>query len=333
MTLVLSSIKEIQQRRCVLLADETVFALHGSTLLQQLGSDVTVITIAQGEHYKTRETVSFIENQMLSNKHGRDSSLIAFGGGVVTDIGGFVASTYCRGISYTAVPTTLLGMVDAAIGGKNGINTSYGKNLIGTIYQPETLVLDPQFLKTLPEKEFAHGIAEVIKHSLVADSELFLKLEEQSLEINEMLLRNYKIKSQIVSKDPFEQGCRRLLNFGHTVAHAIEKLSQYTVPHGQAVAYGLIYESILSFKYTGLPEEELFRIVSLIKKHCVLNGSLPFSKEALFQAMIMDKKSQNGTPRCVFISRIGNPVQAEGSYCMNLTLEMLFDQFPSEATL
>lgn len=299
-----------------LITDDTVLELHGRAFFSQL-DNAHLFSFPAGEPHKTRETKALLEDQMFAKKLGRDTTVIALGGGVVTDLAGFVAATYCRGVPLVTIPTTLMCMVDAAIGGKNGVNHPCGKNLIGTFHLPQQVLIDPLLLTTLPHIELKQGIVEMIKHGLIADSAYFDFLEKHldqllayDLDYLEEAIRgSCRIKTDIVEQDPQETGLRRLLNFGHTVGHALEKLSNYTLPHGEAVAHGLLVESALS----PLPPADLKRIEQLLAR---LNFKPPsFSHEELTLAMTLDKKSLRGRPRFVLLEAIGSPLPFGGAYC------------------
>lgn len=299
-----------------IITDDKVGSLHGKKLLDQLQKSnlkAEVFIFKSGEENKTRHTKELIEDAMQAASFGKDSCIIALGGGVVSDLAGFIASTYCRGLSYVVIPTTLLGMVDASIGGKNGVNTPFGKNLVGSFYPPNAIFFDPEFLATLPEFELRNGITEMIKHGIVADEKHFKNLEsDESLE--SLILESSAVKLRIIQEDPFESGLRRILNFGHTIGHALEIVSKHRISHGEAVAIGMIIESYFSWKLGYLPFESFKRIEKLIKRyHPNLNCS--FDLGAVIEAMLMDKKSVKGMPRFVLIKEIGAVMSFEGAYC------------------
>jgi len=299
-----------------IITDDKVARMHGESLLGVLGKaglEAAIFTFPSGEENKTRQTKELIEDAMQQARFGRDSCVIALGGGVVSDLAGFVASTYCRGVSYVVVPTTLLAMVDASIGGKNGVNTPFGKNLVGSFYAPEAIFLDPEFLTTLPDSEIRNGITEMIKHGIVADEKHFRKLEEAE-PIENLIVESSAIKLLIVEQDPLESGLRRILNFGHTVGHAIETVSQHQISHGEAVAMGMLIESYLSWKQHYLSDEAFNRIKNLIKRYYPLM-KFPFSFEPILETMRLDKKGAVGKPRFVMIKDIGVVMPFDGSYC------------------
>ena len=233
------------------------------------------------------------------------------GGGVVTDITGFVASIYMRGLKFGFVPTSLLAMVDAAIGGKNGVDLGIYKNMVGTIRQPSFLLYDYRLLSSLPEAEWINGFAEIIKHACIRDAGMFNLLEQYSLEkirsskkiMGELVQRNAQLKSKLVQRDEFEQGDRKLLNFGHTLGHALEKL--YDLSHGQAVAIGMAYACVLSHRMNGFGQTG--RVIALIEKYG-LPANLEFDKQEVFRVMQMDKKRQQKEIHYVFLEKIGKAV-------------------------
>lgn len=316
--------------RWVIIADYTTEKLFGKQLqkvLSEKGLSVDLIAFKPGEAQKTRETKEWLEDQLLQKGFGRDCGVIGLGGGVVTDVAGFVASTYCRGLPLILIPTTLLGMVDASIGGKTGVNVPQGKNLIGTIYQPLAIWIDPLTLNSLPTAEYQNGLVECIKHGAILDSTYFAFLEHNRAQIlakdpevlPTLIGESCRIKKTVVEEDETEKGKRRLLNFGHTLGHALEAVTHYALPHGQAVAIGMVGESWLARELGILPEEDYKRIVSLLKTYG-LPTQLPegISFTELLQTMQLDKKAQKKVPRFVLIQQIGSCLDCGGDYCRNV---------------
>lgn len=313
--------------RFAIITDDIIAYLYGEQLQKHLASsglEVYLFSFSNGEKYKTRATKEILENQMFEKGFGRDTCVIALGGGVVTDLAGYVAATYCRGIPLVMIPTSLLGMVDASIGGKTGVNVPYGKNMLGCIYQPKKVIIDLSTLKSLSKKELANGVVEMIKHGLIADCQLFEDLEKHSDQVlasdskilGQVIFESCRIKKEIVEEDEKENGKRRLLNFGHTIGHALERLTHYSISHGEAVAIGLLVESYLAVKLGLLDQISLDRI----KKILLLYGlplRLPtkFPVQTILDAMALDKKSLKGQPRFVMIDAIGSALSYDFSYC------------------
>ena len=273
--------------------------------------------IPAGESNKTRETWGRLTDQMLAKKYGRDSAVIALGGGVVGDLAGFVAATFMRGIPFVQVPTSLMAMVDASIGGKTGVDTYAGKNLVGAFHFPAAVVVDPQVLATLPLREMRAGIAEIVKHGVIADDAYFVEvagsvpklLSKGGLESDKMLsviVRSIEIKADIVSRDEREEGLRKTLNFGHTIGHALERVSGYSLLHGEAVAIGMALEGRLAEKI-GVAEAGTAEAITkaLLAAGLPVELPQPFEREAVIEAMRLDKKGQSGKTRFALPTRIG----------------------------
>lgn len=302
-------------KRIAILADSSI--AFGKTLQEAAGGELFLYQ--GGEAAKTRQTKEKLEDALLKRKFGRDTLLVGLGGGVVTDMAAFLASTYMRGVQLVLVPTTLLAMVDAAIGGKSAVDTPFGKNLIGAVYQPSHIFIDPKLLATLPDREWTYGLAEILKYGLIADPAIWDLLETRPWKesLQPLLLASVRAKIGIVEKDPFEtKGLRRILNFGHTIGHALETLSNYRMPHGEAVAIGCIAESALSYRLGYLSENEWIRIKTLMKKFpFAYKLPKPLDPDRLIEAMQIDKKAKGGEPRFVLIDRIGSPLPFDGEYC------------------
>ncbi len=267
----------------------------------------TIIAVPGGERQKTLATVEWICDQLAQQHCDRGLSIIAVGGGVLGDIAGLVASMFMRGVKLFHVPTTLLAMVDSSIGGKNGVDLPSGKNLVGTIWQPEAVIMDPACLVTLPDAEFNNGMGEVVKHG-VLNKDLFVWLERNAKKIKQrhlatlqqLIVRNVQVKAAIVAADEREADQRMLLNLGHTFAHAFELLSDYTIPHGQAVAIGLAYVSAMS----ALPERS--RLLALLNEFNLPTSlSHPFAPQDIVQAMLADKKHSGNTLTLVMPQALG----------------------------
>ncbi len=315
----------------VVICDHTTADLFGHSLadvLKAQGHEALLLTFPPGEIHKTRETKAQLEDQMLQAGVQRDWVVIGLGGGVVTDMAGFIAATYHRGLPLVLMPTTLLAMVDASVGGKTAVNTRNGKNLIGAYHWPAIIFMDTDVLVTLTTAEVDNGFGEMIKHALIADAAAFAQLWEQRTElkalkepvISQAILHSIRIKQSIVERDSMEQGLRRMLNFGHTVGHAIEAISGYTVPHGRAVALGCLVESAISVKQGLLAQAEFAQISALIHAY-IPDLELPFAPNELVRFMGADKKNKDMKIRCVLLADIGKAWEADGEYCKAFGLE------------
>jgi 3-dehydroquinate synthase len=315
-----------------LLCNEEVAISQGKRWRDHLhknGVDAALFTFPVGEKEKCRERKAELEDQLFSHGCGRDTCLIGMGGGVTTDLVGYLASTYCRGTPLVLTPSTLVGMVDAAVGGKTGVNTPFGKNLVGTFYPADRILIDPYLLATLPAAELRQGAAEVIKYALIRSPELFQLLRSWQpddpgyleLIIHESLL----IKAQVVESD-FEEksGLRRILNFGHTIAHALELLENYQLPHGDAVAIGMLVESYLSHRMGLLKRSHFEELEELIRSfHFPLKVSSAVTSEKMRASLARDKKSAKGSARFVLIDKIGACHPFHKEYCIAVPDEIL----------
>jgi len=275
---------------------------------------VRVHKFQDGEAAKNLRTVELIARRLVQAGVDRHSLLIAVGGGVIGDVVGFVAASYLRGVALVQVPTTVVAQVDSAVGGKTGVNLPEGKNLVGAFYPPRLVLVDPEVLKTLPEREFRGGLAEVIKYGVIADAKLFGYLEEymdeilerQSAPLEHVIRRSIKIKANVVSKDERESGLREILNYGHTFANALESATNYRrYQHGEAVAWGMMCAALLGHETVAMPADEVARIIALVRRIGPLPAwpSIPPAK--LFAAMHADKKTKFGKVRFVLASRLG----------------------------
>jgi len=266
------------------------------------------------ESAKHLGSVEHIARSLCRGGADRKSLIIAVGGGVVGDVVGFVAASYLRGVALVHVPTTLVAQVDSSIGGKTGVNLPEGKNLVGAFYPPQLVITDPDLLRTLPDREFRGGLAEIIKHAVIADAPMFAFLEKEMDNIlrrdrealSSLIPRNVQIKARVVSRDEHESGLRETLNFGHTFAHALESVTRYRrYQHGEAVAWGMMAAAFLGHELGVTPAEEVSRIVSLVRRLGVLPPWPRVSNAALLNAMRSDKKSRGGVLRFVLSPRIG----------------------------
>ena len=300
-----NGIKQIVQDRMIILTDDNVYALHKSKLEEH-----ECIVIAAGENYKTQATVDSILQQLIAREADRQTFILGIGGGVVTDIAGYVASIYMRGLAFGFIPTTILAMVDAAIGGKNGIDVGLYKNMVGVVRQPEFILYDIDFLQTLPLTEWINGFAEIVKHACIKDNEMFRLLETHIIEdfkqdknlLGELIERNVSIKMSVVVNDEFEKGERRLLNFGHTIGHAIENI--YQLPHGHAVSIGIVAACKISERLNGFYQADKNKVIRLLEKYH-LPVTIDFDSEKLIQIMLSDKKRNKNNMNLILLNAIG----------------------------
>ena len=309
-------------QRCAIITDTNVgrrFARPAYESLVKTGFDPVLIVVPAGETAKSLKTVQACYDQLASHRLERKSFIIALGGGVVGDLAGFVAATYLRGVAFVQVPTTLLAQVDSSVGGKVGVNLKAGKNLVGAFYQPRLVLCDLDTLRTLPERELHAGLAEVIKYGIIYDAALFARLERglpkllccDAATLAAVVARCCEIKAAVVGKDETESGLRAILNFGHTIGHAIENISGYgKFLHGEAIAIGQIAAARLSHEITGLLERDVERIKKLFKRAGLptqinLNAT---QRDKLLAAMRLDKKVSGGEIKFVLAKRIGKVV-------------------------
>ena len=305
--------------RCAIITDRNTgkyYAKAAFDSLMRAGFSPFLITVTAGEKAKSLRTVEHCYNQLAAHRLERKSFIVALGGGVVGDLGGFVAATYLRGIPFVQVPTTLLAHVDSSVGGKTGVNLRAGKNLVGAFYQPRLVLCDLDTLKTLPEREFRAGLAEVIKYGIIYDAPLFARLERELSKILKrdkvvlapIIARCCEIKAEVVSEDETETGLRAILNFGHTIGHAIENGFGYgKYLHGEAISIGQVAEAKLSEKILALPEKDSQRIENLFR-HSGLPTQITLNaaqRRKFFEAMRLDKKASNGEVKFVLARKIG----------------------------
>jgi 3-dehydroquinate synthase len=308
--------KVLGGKRCAVVTDNIISPLFANRVQRSLtsaGFRPTLITIPAGEKSKTLEQASTICWQMTAAGLDRQSFVIGLGGGVIGDISGFVAAIYHRGIPHVQIPTTLLAMVDSSIGGKTGVNTADGKNLLGAVHQPSLVIDDLDVLKTLPRREFNQGFAEIIKHAIIADAKMFKQLQSweanDAIALQRLIKRNIKIKAAVVARDERDRtGERAILNFGHTVCHAIERAGNYRkFLHGEALSLGIVAACTASVKKAGLPPGQRDSVVGLLQRFD-LPTRLPknFSREKIFNALKFDKKFEGGKIRFVVTPHIGS---------------------------
>ena len=310
-------------RRAMLLSDSNVAGRFGAALRAALArSGISVdaeCVIPAGEEHKTFEQIGRAYDAFLRARVERNTTVIALGGGVIGDMAGFVAATVLRGVPFVQIPTTLLAMVDASVGGKTGVNHAVGKNLIGAFHQPIAVFADPETLRTLPPRELRGGLAECIKHDVIRDAEGFARLERDvgralALDVDylaDLVAHNVAIKARVVEADPFERGERAHLNFGHTFGHAVETVSRYEYSHGESVALGMAAASHLAVELKLLEDASKRRVVSVIERAGLPARGLALDVEEVVSAMAYDKKVKSGKLRFVLPDRIGHVVVRE----------------------
>lgn len=293
-------------RATVIITDENVYKAHEKNF-----KGWNTIVLKAGEAYKIQSTVDAVVETLIGMQADRKTTLVGIGGGVITDITGYVASVYMRGIRFGFIPTSVLGLVDASIGGKNGIDVGVYKNMVGIIRQPAFILHDTSLLSSLPQAEWENGFAEVIKHACIKDAAMFAELENMTpaayqrnnKALADLIERNAQIKIKVVKKDEFEKGDRRLLNFGHTLGHALE--TQYELLHGQAISIGMTYACHLAEKLTGFSQTK--RVTDLLATYN-LPTYASFDKQKVFNVLKMDKKRADKEMNYVLLDKIGKAV-------------------------
>ena len=303
----IAHLREIVDRKSsIIITDENIFNAHTKRF-----KNWNTIVLKPGEEYKVQETANTIIEQLIGMEADRKTTLVGVGGGVITDMTGYVASVYMRGLKFGFLPTSLLAMVDASIGGKNGIDLGVYKNIVGIIRQPSFILHDMVFLNSLPQSEWQNGFAEIIKHACIKDAAMFRELQSNTLKkyqskqtlICKLVQRNAILKTKVVQQDEFEKNERRLLNFGHTLGHALE--NQYELSHGQAISIGMTYASNISQQLNGFKETE--KIVGVLEKYG-LPTYAAFDKEKVFNVLKMDKKREKTEMNYVLLEKIGKGV-------------------------
>lgn len=312
--------------RYSIVSDSNVSELYSDKIMSALDNynlNYKLITFPAGEISKTRKTKEFIEDKMLESKMGRDTAIIALGGGVVGDIAGYVAATYNRGIKYIQYPTSLVACVDSSIGGKTGVDTVHGKNLIGSFHHPYKVYIDINTLKTLDKDELKQGMAEVIKYGVIYDHQLFEfiannlnKIYDYDFDaLKRIIKRSCEIKAYVVEMDEREANLRKILNYGHTIGHAIEQLSDYCITHGEAISAGMFLEAKISNKLNLMSSDDVNKIENVLK-----NALLPVSiapainRTMLIDSMKLDKKTRQGIIEFALPSKIGTMHRVNGQY-------------------
>lgn len=332
-------IPDAVKKNVLLIVDENVFRLHRKKIKSAFtGKDnISFYVLKAGEKSKSYQELNKIYSYMLEKGYGRDTIIIVIGGGVAGDLGAFAASTYMRGVRLINVPTTLLAAVDSSIGGKTGINFNGKKNMIGSFYQPEAVIIDTDFIASLPEKEISSGIGEIVKYAFLGDEKLFKYIEKNSSAvykkdirvIEEIIYKSALIKAGVVTQDEKEGGIRKILNLGHTFAHAYESDLKFKITHGEAVTAGVISALLLSYR-KGLLQDSTLETYLKLPLGISLNNKLKsFDTANAYKIMFSDKKNRDGKIKFVLISGIGNilvDTEAEKDdviYALNTTKHLL----------
>lgn len=323
--------------RYAVVTDEHVRDLYGYAVTRQLtaaGFRADLFSFPPGEGQKTRAMWAGLTDQMLAAGLGRDSAVIAVGGGVTGDLAGFVAATYMRGIPVVQVPTSLLAMIDASVGGKTGVDTSHGKNLVGAFWQPRLVLVDPQVLRTLPDEHLRAGLAEALKHAAIRNRDYFdwivsaapRLLAREMQELTGLISRSVRIKAGIVAADEQERGRRKILNFGHTIAHALELVSGYELLHGEAVAIGMVAAADVGEALRVTERGTAAQLRSALSA-LHLPTSLPGGTDAraVLDATGLDKKARGGAAEYVLLSRIGKVSRANGAWSRPVEDEVVLE--------
>jgi 3-dehydroquinate synthase len=314
-------LQHLPGRRVALLADDTVLQLYRSGRFGPAEWTGQTLSFPAGERSKNRDSWARLTDEMLERGFGRDSGIIALGGGVTGDLAGFVAATYMRGLPYLQIPTTVLAMLDASVGGKTGVDTEKGKNLVGSFHPPVAVIADPLTLSTLPDRAYRAGLAEAVKHGLIADPDYFEWIETHASELirrdtpalTRLVRRSVEIKAEVVSEDEREGGRRAILNAGHTLAHALERVTNYQLPHGEAVALGLVLECQLA-EQLGLADPGLCRRVAQLLARLGLPDRVPVGvdRTALIDSMMTDKKNRGGQIHFALPATLGRMHRQDG---------------------
>jgi 3-dehydroquinate synthase len=309
-------------QRLAVIADDRVAPIHGETVaavLTDVGHDVTFLTFPEGEASKTRKFWSILTDEMLDAGLGRDCAVIGVGGGVTTDLAGFVAATFLRGVPIIQIPTTMLAMVDASVGGKTGVDVRNGKNLVGAFHAPSAVIADTEVLKTLDTRFLAEGIVEAVKHGAILDENYFSAVANAAEELAsadqeesaKCVTTSVRLKSEIVARDEFEGGLRQILNFGHTIGHALEAAADYRLGHGRAVAFGMVAEARLGERL-GLTEAHTAdRLIDVLAAF-VDPTALDIQTSDMLSFLDADKKAKGGRTRYVLLRRIGQVLHEGG---------------------
>jgi 3-dehydroquinate synthase len=318
--------------RYAIITDSNVGPLYGSIAAESIGVDPRdVLAIPAGEKTKTRGSWGWLTDQLIDRGFGRDSAIVALGGGVIGDLAGFVAATYMRGVPIVQIPTTLLAMIDASIGGKTGVDTQSGKNLVGAFHQPLGVLIDPQLLDTLPLKELRTGFAEALKHGAISNRGYFDSVVraiprvlygtgKDGDSLTDLIVGSIEIKGRIVARDEHEGGVRKILNFGHTIGHAIEMLSDYKLAHGEAVSIGMTLESRVAEK-AGVATKGMAAEISAALSSAGLPVSRPDDMDAdrILEVMRADKKKLAGAVRYALPREIGAMAASNSGWTVSVS--------------
>ncbi len=343
---IIKYIKSFKANKFIIITDSKVEKLHARKFYEKLineGINAFIVSFLEGEKSKNRETKEMLEDFMFEQKCGRDSCIIAFGGGVTGDLAGFVAATYMRGIPILQIPTTTISVVDSSYGGKTGIDVPAGKNLIGAYHQPEAVFVDVDYLKTLDKRNYISGLIETIKHGLIYDERLYndfkkninniIKIDDKNNEIlSDILFRSILVKQKVVEQDETESNLRKILNYGHTIGHAIEKLSDFELLHGEAIAIGICAESYVAYK-NKICSLQTFNEQKKFIESIGLSTKIPeyIKTNDIIQLMKLDKKARDSTPEFTLISDIGKYAVFENGNVakrFNITeLETLIEEY------
>lgn len=315
-----SHLKDIVNRNnTVIITDENVFDAHKKKF-----NNWNTIVLKAGEEFKVQDTVDSVIEQLIEMQADRQTTLVGAGGGVITDLTGFIASIYMRGIPFGFVPSSLLAMVDASIGGKNGIDVGDFKNMVGVIRQPSFILHDTSLLATLPHMEWRNGFAEIIKHACIKDAAMFRELDSNHIDyykkkkaaLGVLIKKNMMLKTRVVQEDEFEKGERKKLNFGHTLGHALE--TQYELSHGEAISIGMAYAAGLSQNITGFKQRS--RVVQMLEKY-ELPSQAEFDKDKIIPIISMDKKRTRESIHFILLEKIGKAVIKQ------ISVEQLYQTF------
>lgn len=315
--------------RYAIITDDVVGPLYASRVSASFRDGrVDILTVPTGERNKTRESWSLLTDQLLTAGYGRDTTIVALGGGVVGDLAGFVAATFMRGVPVVQLPTTLLAMIDASVGGKTGVDTPAGKNLVGAFHPPSLVLSDPSVLTTLPPEQLRSGLAEAIKHGVIADERYFERIvsdlpallaRPSGAEMLDLIARSVEIKADVVARDERESGVRKTLNFGHTLGHAIESESGYKLLHGEAVAIGMVLESALAER-VGVAERGTTNRVREAVERTGLPASYPEGMDAdrVLASTRSDKKARRGLAEFALPKRVGAMAGGETDWAVRV---------------